>query len=256
MVSESHNALRERHTAAEYRAVVALAGVCMLVAFAPASRDLAPERERAESHVGESAGLLAVVSDASAPALAPEALTPEMLAPETLATETVVTRTLAARAQVEEEPTAAPARSLRDADRPSRRRSRDVASTKLPRTGSAPEVATDPALISWWDADHWTAIEDEQDDWRRDWLREARRNPENVPAELWPRIIEWAPYDRSLARSARAAIRSAPSTRRYGRFELDDAGDRARRWARDMLRRLEEANASRRTRRPRRPSGA
>ena len=112
------------------------------------------------------------------------------------------------------------------------------------------------ATISWWDGGRWSAVEREQERWRREWLREARQNPENVPVELWPRIVEWAPYDRSLERSARSALRNAPSSsRRYTRIDLDDSSDRVRRWARDMLRRLQESEPRRRSRRPSRPPG-
>ena len=133
-----------------------------------------------------------------------------------------------------------------------------------------------PAIISWWDDERWTALENEQAAWRADWLREARRSPGNVPLELWPRIAEWAPYDRSIERSARAALGNETSIRRYatrlrdprrsdpGRMgessRVDDSevrvnrdnGERLRRWARDALRDLRD-RASDRTRRSRRP---
>lgn len=135
------------------------------------------------------------------------------------------------------------------------------------------EASDPPAIISWWDDERWTALENEQARWRAEWLREARRNPENVPLELWPQIAGWAPYDRTIERSARAALGSNAALRRYAsqirnprgsdwdrrdvtrddrtRLSDRDVGDRLRRWARDALRDLQE-RASDRTRRARR----
>jgi hypothetical protein len=119
--------------------------------------------------------------------------------------------------------------------------------------------ATAPAIISWWDGDRWTEIEAEQEAWRSEWLREARRNPERIPADLWPSILEWAPDDRGLERSAQAVIRSDLGRRWAsdpGEFRPSDRGganmgERVRRWADDVLNQLRERTARRPVRRRR-----
>ncbi len=143
-----------------------------------------------------------------------------------------------------------------------------------------------PALISWWDAERWTEREEEQERWRREWLAEARRNPGNVPVELWPKIVAWAPDERRLASSARAVLGDDRLLRRYAsrtrgrdwvtpwdrpgsdaevRIERERTESRLRRWARDALRNLrdradradrERANRERANRgRSKRPQG-
>ena len=123
-----------------------------------------------------------------------------------------------------------------------------------------PESVT-PAIISWWDDERWTEVEKEQAAWRSEWLREARRNPERVPLELWPRIVEWAPRDRSLERSARAMLGSDRALRRYAdrraRSRPSDRsntefGAEVRRWANDVLRQLGERSSDRQNRSSRR----
>ncbi len=134
------------------------------------------------------------------------------------------------------------------------------------------EGPTPHAIISWWDVDRWTAREAEQARWRSEWVAEARRRPESVPIELWPKIVEWAPSDRSLARSARALLGDDRYLRRYatrtrgareptdrwrrGDSNWDADRDREgsvsqlRRWARDALRQLRERGERARPSRP------
>ncbi len=70
------------------------------------------------------------------------------------------------------------------------------------------------ALIQWWDEDRWESRDEDAAAWRRDWLRMARNSPERVPLELWVSILDWAPQDRALVRSASRAARAYSSRRR------------------------------------------
>lgn len=75
----------------------------------------------------------------------------------------------------------------------------------------------DRALISWWNDERWEERDADAERWKREWLRFARRNPDDVPLELWLSVLEWAPNDRALLRSAsRAASRNSPRRRRGG----------------------------------------
>lgn len=152
------------------------------------------------------------------------------------------------------EPVSVPARADRDtADEgsdldlaPEPERSRRAESRadvdRSPVRADRPAASANPnrALIDWWNDERWETRDEEAAEWRRDWLRIARANPERVPLELWLSILDWAPNDRGLLRSAsRAASRHTSRARRAGwRDGPDRPGDRSRA---DVAREIEQA---------------
>lgn len=115
--------------------------------------------------------------------------------------------------------------------------------THAPMRADRPAAHANPnrALIDWWNDERWETRDEEAAEWRRDWLRIARANPERVPLELWLSVLEWAPNDRQLLRSAsRAASRyTSRRARRAGwRAGPDQPGERSRL---DVAREIEQA---------------
>ena len=228
--------------------VLCLAGACFLLALAPASRDLAP-------------GSRSLAEAAAAPELgAPEA---GVSGADRVAAEVPVTPPTQAggRVAAAPPPTWAPDRSLAGGEEPDREGGK-AEGIVFERSWDSGEDEGTPAVISWWDVDRWEAVEEEQAEWRSAWLREARRNPDAVPLELWPQIVDWAPYDRRLERSARSALSSRSALRRYAtsaRRGNDSAvrldrmsAEQIRRWARGALQDLRDRSESRSESRSRR----